>query len=179
MYIQSCIICLILACFKSKSTTIEKLYFKFKNYLFWGAALRFIFEAYLELALCAVIGFTSIHWVKDDFSLFYNNIFTIGMICSVLMMPLFTSIFYGCKIDQMDDDEFKSKFGTLYEGLNLDMDKGKRKSGLFFPFFFVIRRLLFVTAAIWLSHFLWSQLAIQFFCSVTMIIYLFHCWPFD
>ena len=158
---------------------METLYIKFKSYLFWGAALRFIFEAYLELVLCILIGLSKMRWVKGDFSIFYNNLFTIGVAIVVFIMPFFTSVFYGWNIDKMDEVEFKRRFGTLYQGLNLDMEEGKRKSGLFFPFFFVIRRIAFVGAAIWLAHFLWSQLAIQFFCSVTMIIYLFHYWPFD
>ena len=56
----------------------------------------------------------------------------------------------------MDDEEFKRKFGTLYSGLNLDMDENKRKFGLFFPFFFVIRRLMFIAAAILFENFLWG-----------------------
>ena len=122
---------------KSKSTKVEKIYTKFKNYLFWGAALRFIFEAYLELALCIFIGLYRMHWVKDDFSIFYNNLFTIAIAATVFIMPFFTPLFYGWNIEEMDEVEFKRKFGTLYQGLNLDMEKGKRKTGLFFPFFFV------------------------------------------
>ena len=58
------------------------------------------------------------------------------------------------------------------------MDESKRMYGLFFPFFFIVRRLMFVAAAIWLEHFLWAQLAIQFACSVTMMIYLQSYEPF-
>ena len=54
-----------------------------------------IFEAYLELGLCVFIGLYKIHWVKDDFSIFYNNLFTIGVAASVFIMPFFTSAFHG------------------------------------------------------------------------------------
>ena len=84
--------------------------------------------------------------------------FTIGVAASVFIMPFFTSTFYGWNIEEMDEVELKRKFKTLYEGLNLDMEKGKRKSGLFFPFFFVIRRLFFIGSAIWLSNFLCLKL---------------------
>ena len=79
----------------------------------------------------------------------------------------------------MEDEEFQKKYGTLYEGLCLDMEDSKRRTALLFPVFFVIRRLLFVASAIWLDGFIWSQIAIQFFVSVWMIIYLFHYWPFE
>ena len=96
-----------------------------------------------------------------------------------LLMPFYTSIFHGWNMDKMDDENFSEKFGALYSGLNLDEKQDKRKSGLFFPFFFVVRRLLFFVAAIFLQHFLWGQLAIQFLCSTTMIIYLLTWWPFE
>ena len=70
-------------------------------------------------------------------------------------------------------------FGTLYVGLNLDTDESKRTTGLFFPFFFVIRRLLFLVAAMFMQGFLWGQLAIQFFSCTTMVIYLMTFWPFE
>ena len=95
-----------------------------------------------------------------------------------LLMPFYTSIFHGWNIDKMDDANFSQKFGALYSGLNLDKKDSKRKSGLFFPFFFVLRRLLFFVAAIFLQQYTLFQLAIQFFCSTTMIIYLGYWWPF-
>ena len=150
-----------------------------KKWLFWGAALRIIFESYLELTISITIGIIHMYWPADDFAVIYNNIFTIAMAVIVIIMPLYSSIFYGLNVDEMDETEFKSKFGTLYEGLNLDMDENKRKYALLFPFFYIVRRLLFVASAIWLEHFLWAQLAIQFACSVTMMIYLQSYRPFN
>ena len=100
-----------------------------KNWLFWGAALRFVFESYLELSLCIFIGLINMKWSYDDFSTGYNNVLNLAFMAVVFVMPLFTSIFYGRNIDKMDDEEFKKKFGTLYEGLNLDMEEGKREAG--------------------------------------------------
>lgn len=59
------------------------------------------------------------------------------------------------------------------------MEKGNRKSALFYPFFFILRRIMFVVSAIWLNNFVWSQIAIQFLCSTTSVIYLLHAYPFD
>ena len=121
----------------------------------------------------------TMQWDMNNYAVFYNNLFTIGLLVCILIMPFYTSVFYGWNINKMDLPEFNRIFGTLYEGLNLDMeDSTKRLTGLFFPFFFVVRRLLFIVAAIFLENFLWGQLAIQFFCSVTMIIYLCTFWPF-
>lgn len=82
--------------------------------------------------------------------------FNIGLAVVLLIMPFFISMFYYFNADYMDDEEFEIKFGTLYNGLNLDLKENKRKSALFFPFFFVIRRLMFLVAAIFLNGFLWG-----------------------
>ena len=36
-----------------------------------------------------------------------------------------------------------------------------------------------MVTVIWLSHFFWSQIAIQFSASVASIIYLNYVWPFE
>lgn len=110
--------------------------------------------------------------------MYYNNLFTFAIAITIAIMPFYTTLFYGWKFNKLDDEEFASKFGTLYSGLNLDMAEHTRRNGLFFPFFFILRRLLFVFAAIYMESFLWLQLAIQFFCSVWMMIYLLTFWPF-
>lgn len=148
--------CFGLYCLQHKHKKIRKLYKKTRNFLFWGALLRFFFEAYLEMALCVCIGLKSMEWVEDNFAIFYNNVFTFAIATGIGILPLFTSLFYGCQLKKLDDEEFKRKFGTLYEGLNLDIKENKRVSGLFFPFFFVLRRVLFVVAAIFMEHFLWG-----------------------
>ena len=94
-------------------------------------------------------------------------------------MPLFTLVFYYCKIDSIEDEEFKDKYGTLYEGLELDMDKDKRKEALIYPFLFILRRIVFMISVIFMAHFTWSQIAINFASSFTMVIYFGFVWPFE
>ena len=78
----------------------------------------------------------------------------------VFFMPLFTLIFYYWKIDSLEEEEFKIKYGTLYDGLQLDMEKDKRKEALIYPFLFIIRRLVFMVTVIFMAHFTWSQIAV-------------------
>ena len=70
-------------------------------------------------------------------------------------MPLFTSIFYYCKIDKVDDDQFTKNYGTLYNGLELDSSKHKRKTALIFPFLFILRRLAFILTVFSYNYFTW------------------------
>ena len=90
------------------------MYLKLKKHLFWGVAIRFLFEAYLEMTLIVFIGIAKMDWVEGDFAITYNNVFTIGLAFPLSIMPLFTSVFYGWNIDNIDEDEFAEKFGTLY-----------------------------------------------------------------
>ena len=62
--------------------------------------------------------------------------------------------------------------------LKLNMENGVSKISLIDPFFFIMRRIFFVFAAIFMQDFLWGQLAMQFSCSVILIIFFGYHWPF-
>ena len=79
----------------------------------------------------------------------------------------------------MDEEQFTKKYGTLYEGLQLDMEENKRKSALLFPSLFIVRRLAFTAVVVWLDWFVWAQIAMQFASCVIMLIYFGHVWPFE
>ena len=59
------------------------------------------------------------------------------------------------------------------------MAADKRKSALIFPFLFITRRLAFMASVIFMAHFTWSQIAIQFAASFAMVIYFGFVWPFE
>ena len=44
---------------------------------------------------------------------------------------------------------------------------------------FLLRRVLFIFVVVWMPKFLWGQLALQFACSVTMIIFLLFLRPLE
>ena len=94
------------------------------------------------------------------------------------IIPFYTSFYYYCNVDKLEDEKWAEKYGTLYDGLQLSTEENKRKSALFFPFFFVIRRLAFVFAVIYMKDFLWGQIMTMFTCCIIMVIYLNYVWPF-
>ena len=126
-----------------------------KKQLFWSMAIRFVFESYLELVICVAIGLLNLQWSSKNFSITYCSIFNIVFAVIVLVMPLLTSIFYYINIDRVDEEEFKRKYGTLYDGLQLDDSEDKRKSAIIYPFLFIIRRLVFMITVIWFDYFVW------------------------
>ena len=104
VYIISCLLCLGLMVLKDKHVLINEWYLKSRNFLFWGAALRFIFEAYLETSLCVCIGLKTMEWQDGNFAVTYNNCFTYGMAILLFIMPFYTSAFYGWKINELNDE---------------------------------------------------------------------------
>ena len=130
-----------------------------KKHLFWAVAIRFVFESYLELVICVTIGLLNLQWSSENFSITYCSIFTIVFGVIVIILPLLTSIIYYCNIDRIEEEEFKRKYGTLYDGLQLDDSADKRKSALIYPFLFILRRLVFMVTVVWFDYFVWIQIA--------------------
>ena len=149
-----------------------------KKQLFWSMAIRFVFESYLELVICVTIGLLNLEWSSKNFSITYCSIFNIIFAVIVLVMPILTSIFYYINIDRVDEEEFKRKYGTLYDGLQLDDSEDKRKSAIIYPFLFIVRRLVFMITVVWFDYFVWLQISTQFALCIMMIMYLGFIWPF-
>ena len=118
-------------------------------------------------------------WEGGSFATIFCNVFSLCLATPLVLLPIYVIVFYGCKLHRLDDPLFARKYGALYEGLKLEMKENTRAYGLFDPAFFILRRIFFVFAAIWMDNFLWGQLAIQFACSVTLVIYFLQVWPFE
>ena len=109
-----------------KYTSIErtaKHYNALKKKLFFGVALRFIFEAYLEFGLCIIIGMYHLDWNKTNLSVNYCSVFTVIFGVLVTLMPFYVGLFYYFNIGKVEDKGFKQRHGVLYEGLELAADK--------------------------------------------------------
>ena len=74
---------------------------------------------------------------------------------------------------KLDDKEFKDKFGSDYEGL----ETGK-KSALAYSVFFIIRRLAFAAASLFLYDIVLLQLPAMFFLTIIGVVYLATFSPF-
>ena len=66
----------------------------------------------------------------------------------LIILPIFIASFYGCHIEELEDDKFKESWGDIYDGLVLKKDRGTRMVALFYPFWFVFRRLVFAIICI-------------------------------
>ena len=123
--------------------------------LFWGSILRLFFEGYLEICLSVFVSMTDLEWSGQNYSVVFNNIFSVLTSFILVGLPIFIAIFYPVHVDKLDDEEFTQKYGNIYEGLVLDKSKDKRLVALFYPFWFVTRRLIFAMICIFAENDLW------------------------
>ena len=81
---------------------------------------------------------------SDSYSMFYfvNDFLSIFFSVILGLIPIFVIAFYSYNFKKLGNKEFKDKYGAVYDSLRTD-----RKSILFFPLFFLIRRYIFTFMA--------------------------------
>ena len=156
------------------------------NGLFFGGSLRFLFEGYSELTISCSIGLLTMRWGSElGFSELYCNYFTIIMSIAVVALPIYILVFYCCRIDDLNDGNFAERFGTLYAGLKVHpketerKTRKRRKTTIFDPFMFVMRRLIFMALSLLLMHLPVFQLMATFYVCTGMVIYFLWFRPFE
>ena len=110
--------------------------------------IRLLFEGYLELCLSIFVSLTDMEW-PDNGSIRYNNWFSIIMSVMLFGLPLWIIVFYIYNSNKLDDDSFIESYGDIYDGLVLSNDPEKRRITIFYPFWFVTRRLIFAIIVIY------------------------------
>lgn len=90
-------------------------------------------------------------------------------------LPVFIASYYVYHVDKLEDEEFAERFGNIYEGLVLSKSREKRRAALFYPFWFVTRRLVFATICIVAPDAFWLQLSAAFAVGLVNVSYLCAC----
>lgn len=151
--------------------------------LFWNGLLRLFMEAYLEFSLAVILNLWYIEFDHENGAVLYQSICTLLYAIILFGLPVFVVKFYKRNLDKLDETEFKEKYGSVYEGLRLnerDEDENEiRENSLFYPAFFLMRRLIFSVIAIFMESLIVFQLAVLFACTITSIIYLIWFQPFE
>jgi hypothetical protein len=80
---------------------------------------------------------------------------------ALLIGPLWILVFYSCKYYSWTTEEFDQKFGSVLDGL-----KKENLSSLFYPVFFMVRRLAFVYFGVWLA----SNFSFQLFSAMILTL---------
>ena len=103
-----------------------------------------------------------------------NSVALFVLYTATMAFPVFILAFYACKFAKWKDEDFDSKYGAIFEGLRKD-----RRSSLFYPFFFAIRRIILTVTVILTAEYLFVQLICQLLTLSIHIWYLTTYEPFE
>jgi len=160
---------------RSTCQVMLKFHDKLKGYFLWNFVIRLIFEACLELSISVIINLHFTHDIKASSTWIeaFDYVLAIFMAVCLVSMPVFILVFYCRNFERLEDSEFAQKYGSVYEGLVI------KRSALFYPFFFIIRRATLALTALKNENFVWLQIALQIYLTLAQAVYLLHFKPFD
>jgi hypothetical protein len=121
-----------------KHPLAQKVSTKLKNKLLWNFVIRLVIESYLSLGFSV---YFNLRFASCKFSYlgsWVNYFYAVGFAAVIIAAPLFVVFFYSRNFSRFKDEQFNSKFGSVYEGL-----KTKDRYVIAYTFIFMIRRALF------------------------------------
>ena len=150
----------------------DKLREKLREDLVWGGFIDYFLEAYLVMALTALIVFSD--WHIKNFGEGVDR--SVACACAALMLcvPLFKLIFLFRNRASLEEEEFEEKFGALYEQLRFR----RTKWALLEPFLSDCRRLALALTFVLLQGQPTFQLMSVCFQMIGMIIFLGQVEPY-
>ena len=103
------------------------------------------------------------------------------IVFSILLigLPIFIAGYYPNFLKELDEDEFRSRYGDIYDGLVLSQEPNERLIALFYPFWFVTRRLIFATICILLPDDFYWQVFSSLLTGSINFAYLIVYQPFE
>jgi hypothetical protein len=119
-----------------------------KKRLHWNFVIRLLIEAAMEIAFGTYL---QLKYGQFNFKLFgswFNYISTVILGGALLLLPIFIVIFYTRNFHLLADEEFEAKYGAIYEGL-----QKTKKSVLFYPVFFIFKRISFAVSSLMLANY--------------------------
>ena len=155
VYMSQLFIWIITSFFKDCSKGMKRFHAKYDMILFWGSIMRLIFEGYIEMSLSVLLSLTDLSWDDANYAIINDNVYMIICCTIILTLPFYFFFYYRCRIKSMQDKEFMRRYGDIFEGLALSKSKDKRISAIFYPFWFVTRRLIFAMVVVCFDKVLW------------------------
>jgi hypothetical protein len=134
--------------------------------LLWNTVIRLVLEESLESTYAVVLCFKYSTFNKGAFGSAADYILACILAVAIASLPAFMLIFYLKNFDKWEDEKFEEEYGAPLDGLH------KRKSSLFYPVYFVIRRVLFCLTTLFLFNYVLFQLIIHFVLTLISIMYL-------
>lgn len=89
--------------------------------VFWGTLITLINESYIWIVVCVLINIQVFSTQGPGQTIM--SYLTVFFLVASVVLPAYFICKIGCNIDKLDDKKIKGKYGSLYEGLNVN--KGK------------------------------------------------------
>ena len=141
---------------------------KIMSYFIWNGLIRLYMETFFELTLAAVLGIHTADWETPYPGVKYSIVLTLISLILVGFFSPCLSVLYCCNFSILKEPRFRNRYGAGLEETSL-IKKVSPRSILAYPVTFFGRRIIFALSAVYLSDFLWAQIAIQMMISVFMI----------
>ena len=162
---------------RSKSRLIKDKSEKISTALKGNLFIRFFLEGCLNIAISSVLNIEHANengGLKWDSSVnAINSVSLIFFTSVILLLPVFFLIFYCLKFKKWGKPGFEERYGAAIAGLRTD-----RRSSLFYPVNFILRRFALVLVAKFTQDNFFVQFMTMQAFSFAQFIYLVNCKPF-
>ena len=96
-----------------------------KKFLYWNWSIRFFMEIYMSFTLFSFIGLASLEWGSPFPAVKLSNFFTLAIVIVIIVGPIFMIRHVIKNIKNLNDKQYKDKYGTLTAEVELDPEKRK------------------------------------------------------
>lgn len=176
IYLALTVLTVLLYTVRNTCPCMTRCHRKLANSLFWSGLLRFGMEIYFDVGLCIALCLQNMPKANGFTAVEISNKLTIALAVLLAFLPIWTIIFYSVKVTQWKQEKFRQSYGSPLQDMQLDRQDHKWLP-VVSPAVFLMRRVSFCLVVVFQPKFLWLQLAVQFFISTGMCIYLIYFMP--
>ena len=132
----------------------------------------------MEFALASLLNLKMADWGSDDPNEIFSNRAALAIFCTLWLIIAILAYFLVLNFDQFRFEGFVGSYGALVDGTRYNTRK-RRAIAITYPATFLLQRAVFVYSVLYVSDFLWGQVAIQLLTSILMIAYLLTFKPLE
>ena len=187
LYIYFTSSALVLALMKplaNRNKFLLKWHSKFAKPLYWNIFLRLTIEFTLEISVSAINNIqmefamyqaNQSTFYQKSLPFFWINLFTniLSVLYLVFGIPLILYFFLS-RFNQWNVGSFQDKFGAPLDSLRTDI-----KHSMFYPAFFIFRRVIYAWQGVCLTGNYLTTMHTQFYLTIVQIAFILICSPFE
>jgi len=158
-------IAMCLTCFSRELKELHKHASSLNDFIYWTGTVRFLMESYMELVLAIMVNLIFYDDETGYFGVKGSNYITIFFLILTAGLPIWIIIFFVCKLDSWEDEDFQKNWGFVLAGTRIkygSKEEGKKWIALIYPVLMLTRRIGFILSITLTPQFTWLQIAVSF-----------------